>query len=497
MRYVVGLDIGTSGLKGILVNENGDIVSSAVAEYDLYTPQKGYSEQDPDDWVKAAKSVLKEIAASTEDAAENIEAISFSGQMHSLVLLDENDVVLRKAILWNDVRTTRQCRMIEEKLGDQLIDITKNKALEGFTLPKLLWVKEHEPRIWEKVAGFLLPKDYVGFKLTGSKQMEYSDAAGTSLLDVENRKWSTEILDAFDISPEICPKLVKSQDKIGTLSQELAEKLNLSKDVEVFSGGADNACAALGAGIIHPHQAMASIGTSGVFLAFEPSDSKDYQGHVHYFNHVIPGQFYSMGVTLAAGNSLSWYKKTFAPETSYETLLEKIDNIDPGSNGLLFAPYITGERTPYTDSEIRGTFIGMDINHTRDHFTRSVLEGITFSLRDSYELMKEFSGKSFKEIVSVGGGSKNVEWLQMQADIFNAPVTTLKAEQGPALGAAMIAAVGARWFTDFSDCADRFVQYKKAVIPNLDNVERYNELYNIYREIYPSIKPISHKLAKF
>lgn len=497
MRYVVGLDIGTSGLKGILVNENGDIVSSAVAEYDLYTPQKGYSEQDPDDWVKAAKSVLKEIAASTEDAAENIEAISFSGQMHSLVLLDENDAVLRKAILWNDVRTTRQCRMIEEKLGDQLIDITKNKALEGFTLPKLLWVKEHEPRIWEKVAGFLLPKDYVGFKLTGSKQMEYSDAAGTSLLDVENRKWSTEILDTFDISSEICPKLVQSQDKIGTLSQELAEELNLCKDVEVFSGGADNACAALGAGIVHPHQAMASIGTSGVFLAFEPSDSKDYQGNVHYFNHVIPGQFYSMGVTLAAGNSLSWYKKTFAPETSYETLLEKIDNIDPGSNGLLFAPYITGERTPYTDSEIRGTFIGMDINHTRDHFTRSVLEGITFSLRDSYELMKEFSGKSFKEIVSVGGGSKNTEWLQMQADIFNAPVTTLKAEQGPALGAAMIAAVGAGWFNDFIDCADRFVQYKKDVIPNPDNVERYNELYNIYREIYPSIKPISHKLAKF
>ncbi|GAA0358760.1 xylulokinase [Alkalibacterium iburiense] len=494
MSYVLGLDLGTSGLKGILVNKEGKIVDEASSEYPLLTPKRGHSEQDPTEWFRAAKEVMKAIVKSTPDVAENLDGISFSGQMHSLVLLDKDDQVLRNAILWNDVRTTEQCETITEKV-DNLIDITKNKALEGFTLPKILWVKENEPEIFEQAALFLLPKDYLGFRLTGNKQMEYSDAAGTLLLDVEKRTWSKVIAETLDIPVSICPPLVESHGKIGTLDSELAQKLGFKKDIPVFSGGADNPSAAVGAGIVRPDQAMASIGTSGVFLSYEETGDKAYNGHLHYFNHVIPNAFYTMGVTLAAGSSLNWFKQTFAPNESFEELLSGVKDIKPGSDGLLFAPYISGERTPYTDSNIRGTFLGMDIAHTRDHFARAVLEGITFSLKDSYELMKKHSNKDFTQIVSVGGGAKNPDWLQMQADIFNAPVVTLETEQGPAMGSAMIAAVGAGWFEDFEACSEVFVQYKSEVKPNPEAVEKYEKVYENYKDVYPTIKELSHKLA--
>ncbi len=494
MSYVLGLDLGTSGLKGILVDKSGKIVDESSSEYPLLTPKRGHSEQDPKEWFRAAKEVMAAIFETTPDAKVNLEGISFSGQMHSLVLLDEQNEVLRPAILWNDVRTTKQCETITSKV-ENLIDITKNKALEGFTLPKLLWVKENEPDVWNKVSTFLLPKDYLGYRLTGQKQMEYSDAAGTLLLDVESRAWSSEVAEAVGVSTDICPPLVQSHDEIGKLDHELAEELGLSHDVPVFSGGADNPCAAVGAGIVRPDQGMASIGTSGVFLAYEESGDKAYNGHLHYFNHVVPNAFYTMGVTLAAGSSLNWFKKTFAPEESFVELLKGVKDIKPGSDGLLFAPYISGERTPYTDSNIRGTFLGMDIAHTRDHFARAVLEGITFSLKDSYELMKKHSNTEFSQIVSVGGGAKNPDWLQMQADIFNAPVVTLETEQGPAMGAAMIAAVGAGWFSDFEACSKEFVKYKSEVKPNPEAVAQYEKVYANYQEVYPTIKDLSHKLV--
>lgn len=494
MSYVLGLDLGTSGLKGILVNKEGKIVDEASSDYPLLTPKRGHSEQDPKEWFRAAKEVMTEIFKSTSDAKNNLDGISFSGQMHSLVLLDEKDEVLRNAILWNDVRTTEQCMTITDKI-DNLIEITKNKALEGFTLPKLLWVQENEPEIWSKAATFLLPKDYLGFCLTGSKQMEYSDAAGTLLLDVESRQWSEEIAGKLDIPTAIFPRLVQSQDKIGDLDADLAKELGMSQTVPVFSGGADNPCAAVGAGIVRPDQGMASIGTSGVFLSYEETGDKNYNGHLHYFNHVVPNAFYTMGVTLAAGSSLNWFKQTFAPKESFEELLKGVKDIEPGSDGLLFAPYISGERTPYTDSSIRGTFLGMDIAHTRDHFARAVLEGITFSLRDSFELMKKHSNKEFKQIVSVGGGAKNPDWLQMQADIFNTPVVTLETEQGPAMGSAMIAAVGAGWFESFEKCSEVFVNYKSEVQPDPKAVDKYNKVYANYKEVYPAIKDLSHKLV--
>lgn len=493
MSYVLGLDLGTSGLKGILVNKEGHVVETSTANYPLFTPQRGYSEQDPEEWFKASKQVIKDIIQLVPDAATEIEGISFSGQMHSLVLLNEDGTPLRNAILWNDVRTTKQCEMITEVLGTDLIKITKNKALEGFTLPKILWVQENEPAIWEQTAQFLLPKDYLRYKFTGTYNMDYSDAAGTLLLDISKKEWSASILQKFEIDDSICPPLVYSEDCVGILNKNIAQELGIKNEVPVFAGGADNACGAIGAGIVRPEQAMASIGTSGVFLTYEEDGEKDYDGHLHFFNHVASNQYYSMGVTLAAGSSLNWYKDTFTPEQSFETLLDDINEISPGSDGLLFAPYISGERTPYTDSKIRGTFLGIDINHTRNHFSRAVLEGITYSLRDSQEIMRTYFNKSFKQIVSVGGGAKNKDWLQMQADIFNTPVVTLETEQGPGMGAAMIAAVGAGWFTDFKECSDVFVNYQSEVQPNLENVKKYEKSYAIYREIYPTIKDLSHQ----
>lgn len=491
MSYVLGIDLGTSSLKGLLVDKNGSVKYSHSSEYPLIVPEQGFSEQDPKEWFEALKTVVKNIIQNIPDAISEIKAISFSGQMHSLVLLDEKDNILRNAILWNDVRTTKQCNYIVETLEEELINITKNKALEGFTLPKLLWVKENEPKIWNKISTFLLPKDYLGFCLTGNKQMDYSDAAGTLLLDIENKSWSEKILKTFNINPDICPKLVKSVDRIGNLKEELVLEFGLENTIPIFAGGADNPLAAISSGIVEDGTAMVSIGTSGVFLTYETDGSHDYNGNLHFFNHVIENAFYSMGVTLSAGNSLSWYKNTFSPNETYESLLSGIKNIPSGSNGLIFTPYIVGERTPFTDSQIRGSFTGIDTSHTKTHFTKAIIEGITFSLKDSQVLMERFAGKNFENIISVGGGAKNKDWLQIQADIFDAKIITLKTEQGPALGAAMVAAVGIGWFADLKSCSQIFVQYKDTTEPDPLEVAKYKRYYKNYQSVYPAIKNIS------
>lgn len=489
MSYVLGIDLGTSFLKGVLVNRKGEVISTKSYEYNVETIALGYSEQNPKVWIDAVSDVIKELIKDVPEILTNLEGISFSGQMHSLVLLDNEDKPLRNAILWNDVRTSKQCEYIMEHATDDIIRITKNIALEGFTLPKILWVKENEPNIWSQVNKFLLPKDYLGFWMTGNKQMEYSDAAGTLLLDVKTKTWSSSLAEKFNLPKEIFPKLVNSTDKIGFLKKELIDLFGFKKEIPIFSGGADNACGAISAGIINEEQGMCSIGTSGVFLSFE-AQIKDYKGKLHFFNHVIKDSYYSMGVTLSAGNSLNWFKNTFAKNEDYDELLEGIAELPIGSNGLLFTPYILGERTPYIDSKIRGSFIGIDVNHTKKNFAKSVLEGITLSLKDSQNLMKKFAGKTFKEIISVGGGAKNKDWLQMQSDIFNSKIVTLKVEQGAAVGAAMIAAVGVGWFADINCCVREFVTYNDEYIPIKDNVKKYAQLYNLYKEVYPATKKL-------
>ncbi|MBP2099615.1 xylulokinase [Enterococcus rivorum] len=496
MSYVLGLDLGTSGLKGLLVNKQGEVVCSATANYSIETPQSGFSEQDPENWIKAAEKVLAELIKEQPDILEYLEGISFSGQMHSLVVLNKEKQILRNAILWNDVRTTEQCQQISEIMGDELLEITKNAPLEGFTLPKILWLQENEPELWQEVEHMLLPKDYLGFWMTDTIHMDYSDAAGTLLLDVEGRGWSWKIVDIFGIKREMLAELVHSGQQIGVLKKELCHHFGFKNEVRIFAGGADNACAAIGAGVIDEGLGMCSIGTSGVFLSFEKESKVTYAGNLHVFNHVLNNSWYSMGVTLAAGHSLAWFKENFAEESSYEEMLKGIDAIEPGSEGLLFSPYIVGERTPYADSQIRGSFIGLDANHTLKHLAKAVLEGITFSLKDSQQLMEQIAHKKFTKIVSVGGGAKNRDWLQIQADVFNTKVVNLEVEQGPGLGAAMIAAVGCQWFEDIQKCSDVFVKYQEEFEPNIDNVEKYKEIYQIYTEVYAATKGICYRLAK-
>lgn len=495
MKYLLGIDLGTSSLKGSVYTTEGKLIDSCASQYDLIIPAKGYSEQDPKEWIRAFNDVIKSLSEKIKDFSENLDAISFSGQMHSLVLLDENGQVLRNAILWNDVRTTDQCHKIMNEFGDEILSISKNIALEGFTLPKILWVMENEPDIWEKTRHILLPKDYLRLYLTGNYHMDLSDAAGTLLLDVENKEWSKEIADKFKIEYSYLPDLVESIGYTGDILDKVCEELGIKSKVKVYAGAADNAASAVGAGIIDNERGMASIGTSGVILANKEKITGTEDGKLHTFNAAIPNTFYSMGVTLAAGKSLDWLKSTFAKDLSYDQFLEGIENVAPGSNGLIFTPYIQGERTPHNDSNIRGAFVGMDISHKLENFVRATLEGITYSLKDSLEIIDGEEGKTVDTMVSVGGGAKNKTWLQMQADIFNKNIITLEIENGPSTGAAMLAAVGAGYYDDFETCAKEFVKYKEKYHPNPENVAIYEKYYQVYKEVYPNTKEISKELS--
>ncbi len=497
MKYVIGIDLGTSAVKSCLMNEEGRMVDEASVSYRLYHDKPGYAEQLPQDWIIGVKKTIKEITGRFSDDPSQITGISFSGQMHGLVLLDEKGDLLRPAILWNDTRTTAQCKWIIEKVGRQrLLSITKNPALEGFTLPKILWVKEHEPDIFEKVKYFLLPKDYVRYVMTNQIHMELSDAAGTLLLNVEKSEWSPEVAEAVGIDIAICPSLIHATTEVGTITEQFAQETGLHQATKVYGGGADNACGAIGSGVVKLGKSMVSIGTSGVLLSYEEDAAKDFGGKVHYFNHAVTDAFYTMGVTLSAGHSLSWFKETFAEELSFDDLLALTSKIRPGSNGLLYTPYLVGERTPYADSNIRGSFIGIDTAHKKVHFAKAVLEGITFSLRDTLEIFRA-SGKEVKEIISIGGGAKNPFWLQMQADIFNATIYKLNNEQGPSIGACIIALVGAGLAGSFEEAVEKCVSIQERFEPNEQNTAVYDEIYQVYRQIYKQTKPLNDALQSF
>ncbi|GAB7387008.1 xylulokinase [Bacillaceae bacterium] len=496
MKYVIGIDLGTSAVKALLVDQGGNVRGEVSKSYPLIQEKSGYSEQDPEEWVQKTFAALRELVHTSGVSPKDIEGISFSGQMHGLVLLNREKRVIRNAILWNDTRTTKQCREIEEDLGKRLLEIAKNPALEGFTLPKLLWVKENEPQHFQEAAVFLLPKDYLRFRMTGEIHSEYSDAAGTLLLDVKAKRWSAEICRTFGLDLGLCPPLVASHGLVGTLLPEVAEITGLHTTTKVFAGGADNACGAIGAGILSPGETLCSIGTSGVILSYEEEKERDYQGKVHFFNHGKQDAYYAMGVTLAAGYSLSWFKDTFAEHLGFDELLQPVDRVPIGANGLLFTPYLVGERTPHADAMIRGSFIGMDGSHKREDFVRAVMEGITFSLNETIEIFRE-AGKRIDTIVSIGGGAKSDIWLQMQADIFNATVVKLENEQGPGMGAAMLAAYGCGWFSSLEECAQVFVKRAREVCPQAENVEKYKDLFAIYRKVYQQTKCLNEELSRF
>ncbi|MGJ7922671.1 xylulokinase [Neobacillus sp. LXY-4] len=497
MKYVIGVDLGTSAVKVLLMNQQGQVCGEVSKSYPLIQEKSGYTEQNPEEWVEKTVEALQELTSHFTGSPSEIEGISFSGQMHGLVLLDNHDKVLRNAILWNDTRTTKQCQDIYELVGEErLLSITKNPALEGFTLPKILWVKENEPSIYEQAKMFLLPKDYLRYRLTGQIHSDYSDAAGTLLLNVAEKEWSTEVCQAVGVDIHLCPPLLESHGFVGTITAEISKATGLPEATKVFAGGADNACGAIGSGILAEGKTLCSIGTSGVVLSYEESNSRDFKGKVHYFNHGKEDAFYTMGVTLAAGYSLSWFKDTFAEKENFSEMLQGLADIPIGANGLLFTPYIVGERTPHADALIRGSFIGMDASHKRIDFARAVIEGITFSLNESIEIFRE-SGKMIDTIISIGGGAKNEAWLQIQADIFNAKIQKLSSEQGPGIGAAMLAAYGCGWYSSLNECSDVFTQVVKTYEPIEENVQKYKELFQLYKMVYSQTKELNSQLNRF
>ncbi|CAD2077632.1 Xylulose kinase [Jeotgalicoccus aerolatus] len=492
MEYVIGIDIGTSGLKSIIVSGDGEVVKSDKVKYDTIHEKTGYSEMNPEDWYEAAAGSLGRLLDS--EYGSKVTGISFSGQMHGLVIVDKDGEVIRPAILWNDTRTSEECKEIIADIGlDNLLGHVQNTVLEGFTLSKLIWVKKNEPENYKKIDKFMMPKDYVIYRLTGNVFAEPSDAAGTVMFDVKKGEWSETLLEQLGLDKNICPEVIPSHGKSGILNKEL---FDIEQDISIYQGGADNACGALGAGITDSSRQLVSIGTSGVVLSSEEEDDYMNDGSVHYFNHCVSGQNYVMGVTLSAGYSLEWLKKMLGDDQTFGEFMEEAKTSPLGAKGLLYTPFLLGERTPYNDAEIRGSFIGLDANTNANDMKRAVIEGITFSLNESIEIMRK-NGKNISSIVSIGGGAGNRQWLQMQADIFDAEILTRTEEQGPAYGAAMIAAIGEQWFEDFSVITEKWIDYKETFTPITENKVQYKKLFELYREVYEKTQGLTGKLLEF
>jgi xylulokinase len=490
MNYLLGLDIGTSGVKALLISVEGKIISSKTASYPLATPHSGWAEQFPYDWWEATVKVIKETISNISIDSSEIKGISLSGQMHSSVFLNEKMKVIRPAILWSDARTSKQCKEIYAKTGglDRLIHYVSNPALEGFTAPKILWLKEKEPENYEKVKCILLPKDYIRYRLTNELFTEVSDAAGTLLFDVIKKRWSTGLLEKLEINQDLLPPVLNSFDLAGKITENIAEQTGLKFGTPVVAGGADNACGAVGSGIIQEGRVMVSIGSSGVVLAQTSNPQADQEGRIHLFNHACPNSWYMMGVTLSAGMSYEWLeKKLFNHRLSYAKLDQLAEEIEPGSEGLIFLPYLYGERTPHNDANTRGVYFGISGKHDQRHFTRSVLEGVTFALKDSLELIKD-RGVKIKEIRAIGGGAKSRIWQQILADILGKKINLLNVEEGPAFGAALIAGVGVGVYDSFAEAVNRIIKVKKTIVPRIQNTERYNQYYQLYKKLYYSLK---------
>ena len=499
MDCLIGVDIGTTGAKTILMDSNGRQLASATEEYPLSNPHPKWSEQDPERWVQAALNTIRDALRKADLSAQNVKGVGFSGQMHGLVLLDEAGGVLRPAILWNDVRTTEQCREIESVVGrETLFQETCNPALEGFTAPKVLWVCQHEPEIYERARHILLPKDYVRYRLTGELAMEASDAAGTLLYNVRERRWSKPVLDALQIPTEWMPPAYESSDICGRATKETAEKTGLPEGTPFVGGGADNACAAVGNGIVVEGKAAASLGTSGVVLAHTDKPLVDPDMRAHTFCHAVPDRWYSMGVMLSAGGAFRWLRDALCQEEAaqaeksgadaYDVMSQKAAEAPVGSEGLIFLPYLTGERTPYPDANAKAAFVGLTLRHGKGEIIRAAMEGITYGMRDSLEIIRDL-GVEVTEILATGGGGKSAFWRQMQADIYEAEVTAAAQSEGPAFGAAILAGVGSGVFGSCEEAAEALINIESRTQPNPDVRDAYRRGYSVYRSLYPALKP--------
>ena len=498
MAYYLGLDIGTSGTKALLITETGRVVASDTQEYPLYTPRPQWAEQDPKDWWEAVKTTTKNVLAKAGVQGEEVAGVGLSGQMHGSVFLDKDNNVLRPALLWCDQRTQAECDWITAQVGrENLVKHISNPILTGFTAPKIVWLRNNERETYDKVVKVLLPKDYIRFLLTGVHATEVSDASGTALLDVANRRWSQEVLDAAGIPRSFMPECAESIEITGHIHAEAAALTGLAVGTPVAGGGGDNAAGAVGSGIVETGSVFSTVGTSGVVFAHSDAPATDPKLRVHTFCHAVPGKWHTMGVMLSAGGSLRWLADTFfQPEgvvarttgdDRYNLMASGAASVPVGSEGLIFLPYLTGERTPYPDANARGTFFGITLRHGRQHFVRSVMEGVGFALNDTFQIFAEI-GVPVRQVRASGGGARSPLWRQIQADITGHPHITLASDEGPAFGAALLAAVGTGVYSSVEAACRATVQTVAEILPDPSAHAEYEKYYAVYRALYPALK---------
>jgi xylulokinase len=477
VTVVVGIDVGTTATKGLAIDPDGTVKARAEAEYPLSTPKPGWAEQDPEDWWRATEDVLEQL----ERAAGEPAGIGLSGQMHGLVALDSGDRVLRPAILWNDQRTQAECEEIERTVGlERLIQLTGNRALTGFTAPKLLWLRKHEPEIYKQIARIALPKDYVRLRLTGEHATDVSDASGMLLLDVAKRRWSDEVLEDLDIDPAWLPKTLEGPDKSGETSKD---------NIPVAAGAGDQAAGALGVGVDCPGPLSIALGTSGVVFAALEQFAADKHARVHAFCHAVPDAWHAMGVMLSAAGSLAWLKNVAAPDTGYDELLANAESWPAGTENLIFLPYLAGERTPHADPDATGAFAGLTLRHDRGALTRAVLEGVAFGLKDSLDLIAELGETPTSGRIS-GGGARSEVWARIIASVLELPLERVAVDEGAAFGAALLGGVAAGVWPNVHDAVAASVRPKtgELIEPDRDWVNTYRERREHYRKLYPALK---------
>jgi xylulokinase len=494
--YFLGIDVSTTGSKALLVDESGAVVATAVAPHTLQTPRPLWSEQNPREWWQASATAVRTVLQQAGVSGASVQAVGLTGQMHGLVLLDERGEVLRPAILWNDQRTQSQCDEIHRRIGrTKFIQITGNVALTGFTAPKILWVQENEPEVYAKARHVLLPKDYIRFQLTGEYGMDKADGSGTVLFDLKQRKWSAEVLSALSIPAEWMPRTWEGPEFTGTITREASTSTGLNVGTPVAAGGGDQAAQAVGVGAVEPGVVALTVGTSGVVFATTPSALVEPEGRLHAFCHAVPGMWHFMGVMLSAAGSLQWYRDTLAPGMSFDDLLHEAEPVPAGSEGLQFLPYLSGERTPYPDPLARGAFVGLTLRHGRGHLTRSLLEGVSFGLKDSFTLIQNAGLGGIRQVRASGGGTKGALWRQILASVLETELVTVNTTEGAAFGAALLAGVGVKAWPDVPAACAAAVKITGSTRPDPTQVAAYRRAYPLYRELYPALKPGFDKIG--
>ena len=495
MPHVIGIDVSTTATKAVLIDETGAVRGVGTTDYGFEVPRPLWSEQSPALWWDGAVASIRSVLASTDVAGGDIAAVGLTGQMHGLVLLDGAGEVLRPAILWNDQRTGAECDVIRHAVGaERLIELTGNDALTGFTAPKLVWVRDHEPAVWAQVAHVLLPKDYVRLRLTGEYALDKADGSGTILFDLAARGWSPEVLGALAIDPDWLPRTFEGPEVTGAVTAAAAAATGLRAGTPVVAGGGDQAANAVGVGVIDPGTVALSLGTSGVVFAATDRPIHEPRGVVHAFCHAVPERWHMMSVMLSAAGSLRWFRDTLAPGEDFGALVEAAAEVPAGSHGLLFLPYLSGERSPYPDPLARGAFIGLTLRHDRRHMTRALLEGVAFGLRDGLDLMTAAGTPVPSQIRASGGGTTSRLWRQILADVLEAEIATVDTSEGAAYGAGLLASVAAGWFGSAGEAATAAVHATPVATPGRD-LARYRELHATYRGVYPALSPTFDRLA--